>query len=77
MFHIGEFLANEIETIITEIGTKKFCAIVTDGGSNCHVVREKISEKFPYISNVSCIVHRLNLITKDFISLVFVKRTIN
>ncbi len=55
--HIGEFLANEIEAIITEVDFKKFCVIVTDSELNYHITREIISIKFSYISNIFYITH--------------------
>ncbi|CAG8844973.1 40852_t:CDS:2, partial [Gigaspora margarita] len=32
--HTAEFLAKKIKTIITKIGAKKICAVVSDNGAN-------------------------------------------
>ena len=49
---------------------------MTDVGSNVHSARKLISEKNPYILNIRCIVHSLNLIIKDLIKHTFAKRII-
>ncbi|CAG8489955.1 4286_t:CDS:2 [Gigaspora rosea] len=61
--HTAEFLAKEIETIITKIGTKKICAVVSDNGANVAAARRLITQKFPHIMNVSYIANWLNLIS--------------
>ncbi|CAG8846262.1 27488_t:CDS:2, partial [Gigaspora margarita] len=71
--YIAEFLVQEIEMIITQIGLKKICAVVTDGGANVVATRRLITQKFPQIMNVSCIAHRLNLICKDIMKESFAK----
>jgi len=37
--HIAEFLVQEIETIITQIGIDKICIVVSDGGANVAAAR--------------------------------------
>ncbi|CAG8851363.1 13790_t:CDS:2, partial [Gigaspora margarita] len=71
--HTAEFFAQEIEMIITQIGSKKICAVVTDGSANVVATRRLITQKFPQIMNVSCIAHRLNLICKDIMKESFAK----
>ncbi|GBC49556.1 ribonuclease H-like domain-containing protein [Rhizophagus irregularis DAOM 181602=DAOM 197198] len=74
--HTAEFLAQQIQLIIEEIGIQKFAGIVTDAGSNVHSARNLISGKFPHILNIRCIAHSLNLITKDLIKHTFAKKII-
>ncbi|CAG8812421.1 32360_t:CDS:2 [Gigaspora margarita] len=50
---MAEFLAKEIETIITKIGTKKICAVVSNNGANVVAARRLITQKFSHIMNVS------------------------
>jgi hypothetical protein len=74
--HTAEFLAQQIQLIIEEIGIQKFAGIVTDAGSNVHSARNLISGRFPHILNIRCIAHSLNLITKDLIKHTFAKKII-
>jgi hypothetical protein len=74
--HIAKFLAQQIESVLKDVGIQKFAGIVTDAGSNVHNARDIISKKFPHILNIRCIAHSLNLITKDLIKHTFAKRII-
>jgi Protein of unknown function (DUF 659) len=74
--HTAEFIAQQIQIVLDDIGAQKFAGIVTDAGSNVHSARNLISGKFPYILNIRCIAHSLNLITKDLIKHTFAKRII-
>ncbi|PKB95424.1 hypothetical protein RhiirA5_386026 [Rhizophagus irregularis] len=62
---MAENLAEEIETVLKKIGPDKFAAVVTDNAANCSAARNIISEKYTFIFNTRCIVHCVNLITKD------------
>ena len=72
--HTAEFLAQQIQVILEEIGVQKFVGIVTDAGSNVHSARNLISGKFSHILNIRYIAHSLNLITKDLIKYKFTKK---
>jgi hypothetical protein len=63
----SKVLEDEIDRIISKIGTKKFAAVVTDNASAIANARKYISEKYPYILNIRCIAHCVNLITKDIL----------
>ena len=65
--HTGEFLAAEIKTIIDQIGAIKIKAIVTDNDANVKLARELVTKEYPYIINLHCIAHFVNLITKSII----------
>jgi hypothetical protein len=66
--HTAKVIEEEIERVIIAIGLKKFSAIVTDNASSMMNARKNISEKYPHIVNMRCIVHFVNLITKDILS---------
>ncbi|CAB5128673.1 unnamed protein product [Rhizophagus irregularis] len=40
--HTSEFLTHEIPSIIKQLGSDKFAAIVTDNASNCRIARQNI-----------------------------------
>jgi len=65
--HTGEFLANEIKTILNKVGSKKFKAIVTDNGTNVKLAHELIVKEYSQILNLRCIAHFINLITKSIL----------
>ncbi|CAG8781856.1 19329_t:CDS:2, partial [Gigaspora margarita] len=68
-----EFLASEINTIITSIGLEKFAAIVTDSGSNCRVACRITNHDYLHIIDLRCIAHLINLIAEDFSKIAQVK----
>lgn len=65
--HTGQFLAEEIISILNKVGPKKFIAIVSDNGSNVKLARELVKNQFPHIINLRCIAHFINLITKSIL----------
>ena len=66
--HTAEFLAEKIDTVLSEIGYDKITAIVTDNASNMKLARQIIHEKHPKILNLNCIAHCINLVSKDILS---------
>ena len=74
--HTGTFNADEIEKVLTSIGTKNFVAVVSDAESAMQMARRLTSEKYPNILSIRCMAHYLNLITTDIIKLEFAKNTI-
>jgi hypothetical protein len=74
-FGIFQNLAEEIENIFKKIGPEKFAAIVTDNTSNCAAAQTIISEKYSFIFSTHCIVHCVNLITKDVLDILLIKFT--
>ena len=63
--HTADFLAVQIEEVINKIGNDNFSAIVSDAGANIKLARHHITSKYPYMLNVRCIAHAINLISKD------------
>ena len=65
--HTGEFLYQQIEQVLVEIGSDKFSAIVTDDAANVNLARLLVTDKYKHILNLRCIAHYINLILKDII----------
>jgi len=65
--HTAKVLEDEIDRVLIAIGPKKFAAVVSDNASAIANARKHISEKYPYILNIRCIAHFVNLITKDIL----------
>ncbi len=65
--YTSNILENEIDYVISAIGSKNFLAVVSDNASAIANVQKYISEKYSYILNIRCIVHFINLITKDIL----------
>src|ERR1700716_766435 len=65
--HTGDFITEKIEAIINRIGSLKFVAVVSDNGANVRKAREIIQTKYPYIKNIRCILHCINLISCDIV----------
>ncbi|RHZ84793.1 hypothetical protein Glove_74g304 [Diversispora epigaea] len=73
----GTFMAEEIQKVMQNIGIEKFAAIVTDHGANLRVARRIIHETNPFILNLRCIAHAINLIASDFAEIESVKKIIS
>ncbi len=65
--HTSNILKNEIDRVISAIGLKNFSAVISDNASAIANVQKHISEKYSHILNIHCIVHFVNLITKDIL----------
>ncbi len=66
--HTAKVLKDEIEHVLSKIGAEKFAAVISDNASAIASARRQISEKYPFILNIHCIAHCVNLITKDIMS---------
>ncbi len=73
---MADFLAEQIEEVINKIGKDKFTAIVSDSGTNIKLTRHQITEKYPHIINIHCIVHAINLIFKDICKTLFANKVL-
>ena len=65
--HTAKVLEEEIDRILLEIGPNKFASVISDNASAIANARKHISEKYPFILNIRCIAHYINLITKDIL----------
>ncbi len=59
--------------VIEDIRKEKFISIVTDVEAAIQAAKRKITNKYPYIMTIKYIAHHINLITKDIISIKYVK----
>ena len=71
--HTARFNEEKMLQVIENIGKQKFVSIVTDGEAAMQAAKKKIISKYPHIMAVRCIAHHINLITKDIISIEWVK----
>ena len=65
--YTAKVLEEEIDRILLEIGPNKFASVISDNASAIANARKHISEKYPFILNIRCIAHYINLITKDIL----------
>jgi hypothetical protein len=69
-------VAEEIIKIIEEIGSEKFCSVVTDNASYMQAAWKIIEQRFPHISASGCAAHGANLLIKDITELPHHSKTI-
>ncbi|GES99414.1 ribonuclease H-like domain-containing protein [Rhizophagus clarus] len=62
----GDFLADQVSSIVEKTGVEKFAAFVTDSESNCHRAREIIERTYLHVIDMKCAAHAINLIAADF-----------
>jgi len=62
--------------VIESIGENKFIAVVSDAEAAMQSAKRKVMSKYPHIMAVRCIAHHINLVTKDIISIEWVKKTL-
>jgi len=69
--HTINILENEIDRVLSVVGSKRFATVVSNNASTIANARKHISEKYPHILNIRCVVHFINLITKDILGNLF------
>jgi|SRR5688572_643877 len=69
--HTANVLENEINRVLSVVGLKRFAAVVTNNALAISNARKHILEKYPHILNIRCMVHFINLITKDILGIFF------
>ena len=65
MSHTADLIKSEILEVIEKIGSEKFAAIISDNASAVAAARQRISDTYPHIMNIHCILLR-ELITSYF-----------
>lgn len=75
--HTSNFLANQLDEVITDIGVDNFSAIVSDHASACAAAKRIISERYKHILSIRCIAHHVNLISTDICKTTFAKEVIS
>lgn len=63
----AENIAEAIISVIEEVGSGKFVALVMDNANVVKAAGRKVEEKFPNISSYGCAAHCLNLLVKDIL----------
>lgn len=63
--HTSEYIAEELEKVIQEIGSEKVMGVVTDSAAAMEKARRLISSKYEYICGYPCVSHKLNLLVGD------------
>lgn len=74
--HTGEFIAEQIDIVLTDLGSDRFSALVTDNGANVRLARDIICRLYPHIFNIRCIAHAINLVAQDIVKYDFAERLI-
>ena len=74
---MSNFLANQLDEVITDIGVDNFSAIVSDHASACAAAKRIISERYKHILSIRCIAHHVNLISTDICKTIFAKEVIS
>lgn len=67
--HTGEYIAQEINTVLEEIGPAKVIGIISDSAAAMEKAKKIIHEKYPYIQGYPCAAHILNLLVNDIMKL--------
>lgn len=75
--HTGEKMAEEIISVIEEIGQTKVFGIVTDNAKNMKKAWHLVNEKYPHITAYGCVAHGLNLLVNDMMNLKLFNDVIN
>ncbi|CAB4421318.1 unnamed protein product [Rhizophagus irregularis] len=67
---LTNFLADQLNDVITEVGAENFAAIVS-------AAKKKIAERYKHILPIRCIAHHVNLISTDICKTTFAKDIIS
>jgi Protein of unknown function (DUF 659) len=62
-------VANEIGSVIEEIGVAKFSAVITDSPNVMVLARKILEERYPTLSAYGCAAHGVNLLIKDIVAI--------
>lgn len=74
--HTANFLADQLDTVITNVGVENIAAIVSDHVSACVAAKKIITERYKHILSIRCIAHHVNLISTDICKTTFAKDVI-
>lgn len=65
--HTSDYVSQQIESVMTEIGIKKFIAVITDNASAMLKATKILTTKYPHITSYGCAAHVLNLLIGDIL----------
>jgi hypothetical protein len=74
--HTANFLADQLNEVITNVGAENFAAIVSDHASACAAAKRIISTCHKHILPIRCIAHHVNLVSTDICKTLFAKDVI-
>jgi hypothetical protein len=75
--HTANFLAAQLEEVITNVGVENFAAIVSDHASACAAAKRIIAERHKHILSIRYIAHHVNLISTNICKTTFAKEIIS
>ena len=67
--HTGEYIADGLNDVISEIGSQNIIAVTTDNASNMKSFWQYIQQQYPGILCLGCSSHMTNLLTEDIMKL--------
>src|SRR6266487_4506792 len=67
--HTGEYIADELNEIISEIGPQNIVALTTDNAGNMKSSWQGVQEQYPEILCLDCSSHMTNLLVEDIMKL--------
>src|SRR4051794_34256121 len=76
-FHTANFLADQLNEIITGVSAENFAAVVSDHASACAAAKKIISTRYKHILPIRCIAHHVNLVSTDIYKTSFAKDVIS
>ena len=75
--HTANFLADQLNEVITDVGAENFAAVVSDHASACAAAKKIISTRYKHILPIRCIAHHVNLVSTDICKTSFAKDVIS
>lgn len=75
--HTANFLADQLNEVITDVGAENFAAVVSDHASACAAAKKIISTRYKHILPIRCIAHHVNLVSTDICKASFAKDVIS
>lgn len=75
--HTANFLADQLNEVITDVGAENFAAVVSDHASACAAAKKIISARYEHILPIRCIAHHVNLVSTDICKTSFAKDVIS
>src|SRR5438046_4944784 len=75
--HTANFLADQLNEVITDVGAENFAAVVSDHASACTAAKKIISTRYKYILPIRSIAHHVNLVSPDICKISFANDVIS
>ena len=75
--HTANFLADQLNEVITDVSAENFAAVVSDHASACAAAKKIISACYKHILLIRCITHHVNLVSTNICKTLFAKDVIS